>query len=334
MKIAVIGLGYWGPNIIKTLKMIGDISIIGCESDGEQLERIKKKFPGIEYYSNYKRLLGDENVDAVIISTPVDSHYRIGKDFLKDDKNILVEKPLTVSSSQVEELIEISSNRNLVLMVGHICEYTNGVIKIGELIKDGEIGNIQYITSTRLNLGIHRKDVNVLWDLATHDLSIIYNWFDTEPVTVSTTGKSSAVKDLYDSAFLQIEFSNGIISDIRVSWVAPLKEREFLIVGDKKMILYDETEPSEKIKIFKSGIKVKENSDISKFTVSYYSGKVKTPELSPYQPLTLEIKHFIECCKNRTTPKTDGYSALKVIKTLEMAEKSLTEKRIITADDM
>jgi predicted dehydrogenase len=329
MKVGVIGLGYWGPNLMRSILSFGDIEVVGCEKNEGRLEEVRKIFPNATYVKDYDKLLDDDEVKAVLVSTPVCTHYSIAKDSLESGKDVFVEKPLTESSPKAVELINLAAEKKCVLMVGHIFEYNDAVIKINDIIKNDEVGELQYITSTRVNLGIHRKDVNVLWDLAPHDLSIIFKWVNSEPVSVATMAKASVVDGLPDVAFVQLAFDCGMIADIQVGWLAPSKVRETIIVGSKKMIVYNETNPREKVKIYNSGVDFEDPHDYGEFLLSYRSGDIHSPTLSNREPLRIEMEHFLKCVRERKKPLTDGYSALRVIKAIEMAEKSFNEKRIV-----
>jgi len=333
MKVAVIGLGYWGPNLMRSVLSTGQAEVVGCEKDKNRLEEVKRMFPNAEYIDDYRKLLEDKDLKAVLISTPVNTHYTIAKDFICVGKDVFAEKPLTESSVKAQELITLAAENECVLMVGHIFEYNDAVIKIDDIIKNDEVGDLQYITSTRVNLGIHRKDVNVLWDLAPHDLSIIFKWVDSNPVSVSTMAKASVVDGLPDVAFVQMAFDCGMIADIQVGWLAPSKVRKTIIVGSKKMIVYDETNPQEKVKIYNSGVDFEDPHDYGEFLLSYRSGDIHSPTLSNREPLRMETEHFLECVRERKKPRTDGYNALRVIKAIEMAEKSYEEKRIVYKKD-
>jgi len=333
MKIGVIGLGYWGPNLMRSVLSLGGVEVVGCEKKKKRLEEVEKMFTNAIYVDNYEELLADDEIKAVLISTPVCTHYSIAKDFINSGKDVFVEKPMTESSVKAQELIDLAAEKKCVLMVGHIFEYNDAVIKINDIIKNDEVGELQYITSTRVNLGIHRKDVNVLWDLAPHDLSIIFKWVDSEPVSVSTMAKASVVNGLPDVAFVQLAFDCGMIADIQVGWLAPSKVRETIIVGSKKMIVYNETNPQEKVKIYDSGVDFEDPHDYGEFLLSYRSGDIHSPTLSNREPLRMEMEHFLECVRERKKPLTDGYNALRVIKAIEMAERSFKEKRIISKGD-
>ncbi len=330
MKIAVIGLGYWGPNLLRNFLAISELEVLGCEKDRKRLEKIKEMLPSASYITDYNALLNDNDLKAVAIATPVGSHYSLTKEFLENGKDVFVEKPMTKSSREAKELIKIAEEQNAILMVGHIFEYNDAVLKIGELIKGGEIGDVQYITSTRVNLGIHRKDANVLWDLAPHDFSILFNWLDSDPVSIATTAKESIVNGIPDVAFIQATFPSGMIADIQVGWLAPSKIRETVVVGSKKMIVYDETNPQEKIKVYDSGVEIEDPHDYGEFLLSYRSGAIHSPTISTREPLRTEMNHFVECIRERKKPRTDGFNALRVIKAVEMAEESRMKKKMIT----
>jgi len=333
MKVGVIGLGYWGPNLMRSLLSLGGVEVVGCEKEKKRLEEVKKMFTNAIYVDNYEELLADDEIKAVLISTPVCIHYSIAKDFINSGKDVFVEKPMTESSVKAQELIDLAAEKECILMVGHIFEYNDAVIKINDIIKNDEVGELQYITSTRVNLGIHRKDVNVLWDLAPHDLSIIFKWVDSEPVSVSTMARASVVNGLPDVAFVQLAFDCGMIANIQVGWLAPSKVRETIIVGSKKMIVYNETNPQEKVKIYDSGVDFEDPQDYGEFLLSYRSGDIHSPTLSNREPLRMEMEHFLECVRERKKPLTDGYNALRVIKAVEMAERSFKEKKIIYKGD-
>uniref|UniRef100_A0A7C4U7F2 Gfo/Idh/MocA family oxidoreductase n=1 Tax=candidate division WOR-3 bacterium TaxID=2052148 RepID=A0A7C4U7F2_UNCW3 len=323
MKIGVIGLGYWGPNLLRNLFHFPDVQPVGCDSDIKRIDVMKKVFPNAEYNDDYKILLKDDNLKAVVIATPVSTHFEIAKEFLLSGKDVFVEKPLTKSSKEAEELIEIAEKEKRVLMVGHTFMFNPAVLKIKEFIKNGDIGELYYITSTRVNLGIHRKDASVIWDLAPHDLSMIFTWMDADPVHINGVGKESIIKGLPDVAFLQIIFDNGVIADIQVGWLSPSKIRKTIIVGSKKMIEYDDTDPQEKVKVFDSGVDVQETYDYGEYLLQYRTGDIYSPKIPGSEPLKLEMEHFINCIKKREKPISDGKIGLKIVKILEQAESSI-----------
>jgi len=322
MKIGVIGLGYWGPNLLRNLLHMPDVEVIGCDEDRKRIDIIKRNFPNAEYTTSCD-FIDDPDVRAIVIATPVKSHYELAKLALEKDKDVFVEKPLTVSYSEAEDIVNLAEENNKILMVGHTFMFNPAVLKIKEIIESGEVGEIYYITSTRVNLGIHRKDANVIWDLAPHDFSIIFLWMDTEPKYVSAVGKDAVLDGLADVAFIHTIFDNGVIADIQVGWLAPSKIRRTIVVGSKKMIVYDETNPQEKVKIYDSGVQLKEPYDYGEFLLTYRTGDIHAPKIEGTEPLKLEMEHFVECIKKRKNPISDGKFALRIVKTLQMANESL-----------
>lgn len=324
----VIGLGHWGSNLLKNLISVRDASkdeIGACDVDIERLNVVKQLYPNVFYITDYETFSEIEELKAVLIATPVESHYEISKFFLEKGVDVFIEKPMTDSISQTEELIEIAEKNNAILMVGHILEYNPAVLKIEEIIKNGELGEILYITSTRVGLGMHRTDVNVLWDLASHEFSMIFRWTDAELVKASTVIRTSTFPDV---AFVQMVFDDDMIANIQVGWLAPSKIRKTVIVGSKKMIVYDDLNIEEKIKIYDSGMDIENFKDFGEFLLSYRKGDICIPKLSNKEPLKEEILHFLECVKTRTKPRTDGWNALKVIKAIDMAERHCINRKL------
>lgn len=321
MRYGVIGLGHWGPNLLKNLISVKDPSdeITACDVDIARLNAMKPLYSDVSYITVYEALSKVEDLKAVLIATPVEFHYEIAKFFLEKGVDVFIEKPMTDSISQAEKLIKTAEKNKAILMVGHILEYSPAVLKIEEIIKNGELGEILYITSTRVGLGRHRKDVNVLWDLASHEFSMIFRWTDAEMMKVSTVIRTGIFPDV---AFAQMVFDDDMIADIQVGWMAPLKIRKTVIVGSEKTIVYNDLNIEEKIKIYDSGMDIETFKDFGEFLLSYRKGDILIPKISNKEPLKEEIKHFLDCVKNRTTPKTDGYNALKVVKAIEMAEKN------------
>ena len=322
MKIGVIGLGYWGPNLLRNLLHIPDVEVIGCDQDRNRVDIVRKKFPNAHYTTSCD-FIDDPDVKALVIATPVKAHYSLTKLALEKNKDVFVEKPITTSYDRAKELVNLAEENDRILMVGHTFMFNPAVLKVKEIIDSGMIGDIYYITSTRVNLGIHRKDANVIWDLAPHDFSIIFTWMDAEPKYVSAIGKDAVLDGLPDVAFLHTIFDNGVIADIQVGWLAPSKIRRTIVVGSKKMIVYDETNPQEKVKIYDSGVKMKEPYDYGEFLLTYRTGDIHAPKIEGTEPLKLEMEHFVDCIKARKRPISDGLVALKIVKALEMANASL-----------
>ena len=327
IKIGVIGCGYWGPNLIRNFNNTpGCEMVICCDMQDERLERIKSRFPGIKTTKKHEDLLNSD-LDAVAIATPVWTHYPLAKSFLEAGKHVFVEKPLTPSSEECLELIELAEEKGLTLMVGHTFEYTAAVNKIKEIVASGELGDILYVNSTRVNLGLFQQDINVIWDLAPHDISIITYVLEQEPVSVNAQGMSHFKEGIEDVAMTTMTFNSGTIAFIRNSWIDPNKVRSMIFVGSKKMLVYDDTSPNEKIKIYDKGVEKPAYYDnFAEFQFSYRYGDIYIPRIDEREALSTECGHFVECIKEKRTPRSDGYSGLRVIRVIEAAVASLKEE--------
>lgn len=325
MKLAVIGCGYWGPNLVRNFVQSNKTDgIICCDLDKKRLERMKTLYPMVEVLTDYKELLERPDLQAVAIATPVKTHHPIAKDFLLHGKHVLIEKPFTHSYETAQELIKLAEERNLVLMVDHTFEYTAAVNKIKTIIENGELGKILYISCVRVNLGLFQPDINVVWDLAPHDISTILYIMGEIPVSVNCQGKAHFHPDIEDVATTTLNFKNGVIAFIHSSWLDPNKIRRTTIVGSRRMLVYDDIEPQEKIKIYDKGVEVPPYYDTyADFHFSYRYGDIYSPRIEDYEPLKKECDHFIECVKRNMPPLTDGYSGLRVVSILESASKSL-----------
>ena len=324
MNVAVIGLGYWGPNLLRNIYELHRTDrLIACDLDPNKIQKIQSRYPTIETEIDYRNVLADPRVDAVFIATPVSFHASLGEEALRAGKHIFVEKPLAASVKEVEELIETAKTKNKILMVGHTFEYSPPVLKIKEILSSGQLGDIYYLSSSRVNLGLHQKDVSVIWDLAPHDFSTIFFWLDEEPNRISAAGKDFVQKGIPDVAFINLEFPSGAIAHVQVSWLSPSKLRRTTIVGSEKMLVYDDTENIEKVKIYDKGVDYKDPETFGEYQLSYRTGDVVSPKLDTYEPLRREMEHFLNCCETGEKPKTDGYNGLRVVKALELAEESL-----------
>jgi len=323
--VAVIGCGYWGPNLIRNFTQLPDCNVlICCDKDPRKLARMNTLFPGIQTTGDVNRIFEDPGIDGVVVATPVRSHFELAKKALFHDKHVFVEKPLCHSSDACMELIRLARARKKTLMVGHTFEYTAAVNKIKEIVKSGDLGDILYVSSLRLNLGLFQPDINVVWDLAPHDISIITYILEEPCLRVNCQGKGHYGKDIEDVASLSLSFSNGTIAFIHSSWLDPNKIRKTTIVGSKKMLVYDDTEPQEKIKIYDKGVEVPPYYDsYGEFPFSYRYGDIFSPRLDDYEPLRLECSHFVECIEKNLTPRSCGYDGLRVVSVLEAASESL-----------
>jgi len=325
--IAVVGCGYWGPNLVRNLYETRECQqIYCCDLDRSRLEKIKERYPSVGIEQNYRRLLANSHLDAVAIATPVSTHFELAMAAIEAGKHVFVEKPFTATSSEGQRLIELAERNHRVLMVGHTFEYSPPVLKIKEIIQHGELGKLYYISASRVNLGLHQKDVSVIWDLAPHDFSILFFWLGEQPVRVSAVGRDYVQRGIPDVAFIDLEFASGCIAHVQVSWLAPSKLRRTTIVGSEKMLVYDDTENIEKVKIYDKGVDYKDPETFGEYQLSYRAGDVVSPRLDTFEPLFMEMRHFIECCKKGLRPKTDGYNGLRVVKALEAAERSLKSR--------
>ena len=325
MKLAVIGCGYWGPNLVRNFVQSKQVQqVICCDMDSKKLERMKNLYPSVEVLSDYKALLECADLDAVAIATPVKTHHPIAKEFLSQGKHVFIEKPLTHSYETAMELISLAEEKKKILMVGHTFEYTAAVNKVKSIIENGELGKILYISSIRVNLGLFQPDINVVWDLAPHDISIILYLLGETPVSVNSQGKAHFQPDIEDVATTTLNFKNGIIAFIHNSWLDPNKIRKTTIVGTKKMLVYDDIESQEKIKIYDKGVDIPPYYDTyADFQFSYRYGDIYSPRIEDYEPLKKECEHFLACIQKGVCPLSDGYSGLRVVSILEAASKSL-----------
>jgi predicted dehydrogenase len=333
--IAVIGLGYWGPNWIRNLVQLRCArNLIACDLDAGRRERIASLYPGVTTSANFEELLRDPGLDAVVIATPVSTHYRLARRALEAGKSVLVEKPLAMSCAESAELVRLAREQGRTLMVGHTFLYSAPVLKIRELIETGELGDVLYIGSTRANLGLFQHDVNVAWDLAAHDISIILMLMNRMPEAVSCQGQSHYGPGVEDVALLTMHFSGNVMAFVHASWLDPNKIRRTTIVGSRKMLVYDDTVPQEKIRVYDRGVNVHRYYDTyGEFHFSYRYGDIQIPRIEESEPLRAECQHFAECVRDGTTPRTDGLDGLRVVSVLEAANLSLRDSgRMVPVD--
>lgn len=324
VRIGVIGAGYWGPNLIRNFASLETSQVIAvADRRDDRLQHIKKNYPQIYTTNDYQEFF-EMDVDAVVIATPPATHYAIAKDCMEHGLHAFVEKPLTLTSEHAQELIDLAEERDLRLMVGHIFEYNAAVRKIKEIIQSGELGEIYYISAVRVNLGLYQPNLNVLWDLAPHDLSILLYLLDQEPKDITAQGGDRVFKGIHDIAYLHLVFPNKVLAHVQVSWLDPNKERRLTIVGSKKMLVYDDIEPMDKIKIFDKGVEAPPYTDTyADFQCSYRYGDITTPRLELVEPMKAECEHFVNCIFKGETPQSDGVVGLKVVRLLEVADRSL-----------
>lgn len=324
MKIAVVGAGYWGPNLVRNLLGLPSVDgVLVCDRDMPRLAHVKRRFPEIETTADLDAVLGDPSIAAVALATPISTHGPLGLRVIEAGKDLFVEKPLAASSQEARALIALAEQKERVLMVGHTFEYSPPVLRIKEIIDRGDLGKIFFISTTRVNLGLHQRDASVIWDLVPHDFSIIFHWLGEAPVRVSAVGRDCVQKGVPDVAFLNLQFPSGVIANIEVAWLAPAKVRRTTIVGQKKMLIYDDSENIEKVKIYDQGVDFRDPETFGEFHLSYRTGDIVSPRLSSAEPLRTEMEHFVDCIRTRKRPKTDGASGLRVVESLEVAARAL-----------
>ena len=326
----VIGCGYWGPNHIRNLSALrgsGAVMAVAADRDEARRERVRQLFPHVDVVVEADEIIDNPDIDAVVIATPVGTHYPLAKRALEAGKHILVEKPFVTRSEQAIELIEMAAARSLQVMVGHTFEYTAAVNRIRELVQAGELGDILYVRSLRVNLGLFQTDVNVLWDLAPHDLSILRYVLGRRATAVSAMGNANVTEGIEDVVNMNVEFEGNIMCNVIVSWLDPKKVREMTIVGDRKMLVFDDISTTEKIRIFDKGVAGPRDYDsFGDFQYSYRYGDIVTPFLDEHEPLREEAAHFLAAIQNGTPPRSDGTSGLAVVRLLEAAQRSLAQK--------
>jgi predicted dehydrogenase len=327
MKVAVIGAGYWGPNLIRNFFAQDEVDgVVACDLDEGRRARMQKSFPGIEVTSDHDAVIARSDIDIVAIATPVSSHFEIAKNALLAGKHCFIEKPMTAAVAEAEELIELAEQKGLKLFVDHTFIYTGAVRKMKEIITSGRLGEIYYFDSVRVNLGLFQHDVNVIWDLAPHDLSIMDYLLGKKPLAVSAIGSCHVGNDLEDIAYLTLEFENNLIAHFHVNWLAPMKIRKTLIGGTKSMIVYDDTEASEKVKVYDKGIDVTTREGVYDTLVQYRTGDMLSPKLDQEEALAVGTRHFIDCIRNDTQPVTGGDAGLNVVRILAASELSIKNR--------
>ena len=326
VKFGVIGYGYWGPNVVRNLDQTEGASVVAvCDKSPTARKRIHKSYPHIKVVSDTAELMSSTDIDAVAIVTPVWTHYELTKTALENGKHVFVEKPFTSDSAQAEELIELAAKKNRQIMVDHTFLFTGAVKKIGQVLEEGTLGKIYYYDSTRVNLGLFQHDINVIWDLAPHDLSIIDHLIKETPEAISATGQTH-LNGHEDIAFITIYFPNKIIAHINVNWLSPVKVRTTLIGGEKKMLVWNDLEADEKIKIYDKGVDVTTRQGLYNLLVNYRSGDMWSPQVNRVEALSQELTYFIECISHNKVPINDGAAGLRVVKMLEAATQSLHKR--------
>ena len=324
VRIAIIGYGYWGPNLLRNLAETDGAQVVWCaDRRPERCALAKRRHPMIRVTDNVDDVLENPDVDAVVIATPVSTHYALAKQALEKGKHVLVEKPMTRTVAEGEELVALAQKKGLVLMVDHTFIYTGAVRKMKEIVSAGELGHLYYFDSVRVNLGLFQHDIDVLWDLAPHDLSILTYLLASPPKYVSAVGADHTGSGLADIAYMTVQYADRFIAHFHVNWLSPVKVRQILIGGDRRMLVYDDMEPSEKVRVYDRGIQVTSQEGIYKTLVDYRTGDMWAPKLEFREALAAECVHFVDCVSLKKMPWSSGDAGLAVVKLLDAASKSL-----------
>lgn len=326
INIGIIGYGYWGPNLVRNFFAAKDCCIRAvADARPERLESLMRTFPGITGVLEADDVILDPAIDAVVIATPVSTHFALARKALKNGKHVLVEKPLTSSVLEAELLVTLAAQKNLLLMVDHTFLYTGAVEKMKQLVAENELGNIRYLDSTRINLGLFQSDINVLWDLAPHDISILNYILEESPYSVNATGITHTRNAIENIAYLTVNYRSGFIAHFNCSWTSPVKVRMMLLGGDKKMILYNDLEPTEKVKVYDSGYNLVSDEDKKKIMVDYRTGDIHVPKVNTSEALLGMAQDFIDCIGTGRTPRSSWRLGLEVVRILEASDLSIRE---------
>lgn len=323
--IAVVGYGYWGPNLARNFaETEGAVIKMCCDSDPQRLTMAQKRFPALTCTSDFDETLQNPAVNAIAIATPAHTHYELAKRALKAGKHVLVEKPLTMRIDHAEELVMLAEKKGLVLMVDHVFVYSPPVLKMKELVTQGRLGKLFFIDSVRINLGLFQHDINVVWDLAPHDLSIVDFLLDRPPVSLSAFGGTHANHEIEDVAYLNLDYGDGLIANFHVNWLSPVKVRQMIIGGGERSLIYNDMDFSEKIKVYDSGIEVGEDTEQRrKVLISYRNGDIWAPNIENSEPLARVTGNFVKCIENGQRPIADGEAGLRIVKILDAAQRSI-----------
>lgn len=326
LRVGVVGYGYWGPNVVRNLHNLNSAKVVAvCDKSDASLQRAKRAHPDVHVTTEFSELLCSAEIDAIAVITPVWTHFELAKKALCHGKHLFIEKPFTSTASEAEQLIELAESYGLTIMVDHTFLFTGAVRKIRQLIDDGTLGKLYYYDSTRVNLGLFQHDVNVLWDLAPHDLSIMDYLIGAEPEGIVATG-SHHLNGLADVAYMTIYFPGNVIAHLNVNWLSPVKIRTTLIGGEKKMLVWNDLAVDDKIKVYDRGVNISSREGVYQALVSYRSGDMWSPKIDGTEALTRELEYFVHCVNTGERPINDGAAGLRIVRMLEAAEASLSRK--------
>ena len=321
VRVGVIGAGYWGPNLVRNLNEApGADPVAVADLSEERLEAMHKRFPALRTTTSHHELFDDNKIDAVCIATPVGTHRKLAEEAFAAGKHVFVEKPLAGTVADAEAIVRAAERAGKTLMVGHTFVYNPAVVVVKEILASDGVGKIQYIDSQRVNLGLHQFDINVLWDLGPHDVSITLYWLDEEPSWIQATGACYVQSNIEDVVFLMIGFPSGAIAHAHLSWLAPSKLRTMTVIGSKKMVVYDDVQTVEKVKVYDQGVEKLSSEELRR---SYRAGDIHSPHVAVTEALQLEMRHFIECINQGKRPRSDGDAGLRVVRVLDAGMRSL-----------
>jgi predicted dehydrogenase len=326
IRVGVIGLGYWGPNLLRVLFELPDVEVTyACDLDRDRLEKVVRRYPSVRPTTSADQVLADPDVDAVVIATPVFTHFELATRALQAGKHTFVEKPLAASSAEAEELIDMADQSGLSLMCGHTFIYSPPVQEVKRMIDAGDLGDIYFISSSRVNLGLHQRDVSVIWDLGPHDFSILLYWLGELPDWVGAVGRASVVPGIPDVAFVDLSYESGTIAHVEMSWLAPSKLRRTVVVGSEKMVVYDDTS-AEPVRVFDSGVQYEDPETFGQYQLSYRTGDILSPKLETQEPLVTELADFVAGIREGRGTNGNAHLARDVVALIEAAEASLEER--------
>jgi predicted dehydrogenase len=327
LRVGIIGFGYWGPNLVRNFSLAENTTVAMISDRDEKKRKIAQAtYPAVRVTADGNDIINDPNVDAVAIATPISTHFPFAKAALEAGKHVLVEKPMAQTTEEARILIDLAKKKNLTLMVGHTFLYTGAVRKMRELIESGEMGELYYFDSVRFNLGLLQHDVNVIWDLAPHDLSIVLYLMDERPESLQAIAHRHVGQKQEEIATLTLLYKSGFHANISLSWISPVKLRTTLLAGSKKMVVYDDIEPSEKVRVYDKGVTMPTSGpqEVTAFNPIYRAGDVLIPALDRTEALRKEVTHFVECARTQAKPLTDGYNGLAVVALMEAAQTSVS----------
>jgi predicted dehydrogenase len=325
VNVAVVGLGYWGPNLVRNLHELdaAEVSVV-CDAREEQLATIGRRYPAVQLTTDYATVLADPMVDAVALATPVGTHHALALAALEAGKHVFVEKPLAASSAEAGELLDVARRNGLTLMPGHTFVYSPPVVAIRDLIQNGDLGEIYFISTSRVNLGLHQSDVSVVWDLGPHDFSILRYWLGETPTHVSAFARGCVFPAIHDVAFINLQFPSGTVAHVELSWLAPSKLRRTTVVGSERMVVYDDTS-TEPVRVFDSGVDLKAPETFGEYRLTYRSGDIVSPSVDAAEPLSLELRDFCEAIRGGEEPRSSAELGYEVVRIAEAVDVSLAQ---------